>query len=296
MKRISLLAVFFLALASLAAAQAAPANDHNANEEKTLELILGRAGERQPDGALKFGFPRSDLHVTVRGTPIAAGLALGGWLAFFDGHGRSMAMGDLVLTEDELPKVTAKLLGSPVGVTAVHNHLVGESPRVMYVHVAGMGTPAELAQALAAALKETAIPPPSAPSAASPLAVDQKKIETCMGRAGKVKGPVLAFSAPPPAPVTDDGVAIPNSAGVSTAINLQFPTATRALGTGDFVLSATQVEPVAKALSAGGIQVTALHSHMLHEEPRLFFMHFWADGAPDAVCATLRQALAAAGH
>lgn len=264
-------------------------------EQKSLEQGLGRAGEKQTDGTLKFGFPRSDLHVTVRGTPIAAGLALGGWLAFFRAKGETMVMGDLVLTEDELPKVLAKLAGSPVEVTAVHNHLVGESPRVMYVHVAGRGDAKALGQALAEATRATAIPAPSAPGAATPGA-DQKKMEKCMGHAGQAKGPILAFSAPPPAPVTEEGIAIPDSAGVSTAVNLQFPSADRALGTGDFVLSADQVQPVAAALASGGIAITALHSHMLHESPRLFFMHFWADGSPESVCSTLHKALAAAGH
>ena len=274
---------------------AAGAQEVTAAEQRALEQTLGRAGEKQADGALKFGFPRSDLHVTVRGTPIAAGLALGGWIAFFRAKRATMAMGDLVLTEDELPKVLAKLAGSPVEVTAIHNHLVGESPRVMYAHVAGRGDAAALAQAIAAAVRETAIPPASAPGPTS-LPVDQKKMEACLGRTGKQRGQILAFSAPPPKPVTEEGAAIPNSAGVSTAINLQFPAAERALATGDFVLSAEQVRPVSAALTSGGIAITALHSHMLHESPRLFFMHFWADGPPEGVCGTLHKALAAAGH
>ncbi|HSE50068.1 MAG TPA: DUF1259 domain-containing protein [Terriglobales bacterium] len=294
MKALSVVLALTLFSATLCSAAAAT-QEITPQEQKSLEQILGRAGERQPDGAVKFGFPRSDLHVTVRGTPIAAGLALGGWIAFFPAQGNTMAMGDLVLTEEELPKVLAKLSGSPVEVTAVHNHLVGESPRVMYAHVAGKGEAGALARAFAAALHETAIPAPGAASTAT-LAVEQKAIESCMGRAGKVKGAVLSFSAPPPAPVTEDGAAIPNSAGVSTAINMQFPAAGRALATGDFVLRGEQVQPVAAALLSGGIQVTALHSHMLHESPRLFFMHFWADGAPESVCGTLHKALSAAGH
>jgi len=289
MKALSI--VLALSLSCVAAA----AQEISAPEQKSVEQALGRAGEKQPDGVVKFGFPRSDLHVAVRGTPIAAGLALGGWLAFFRAQSGTMAMGDLVLTEDELPKVVAKLAGSPVEVTAIHNHLVGETPRVMYVHVAGHGDAQALARALADAIHETAIPAPAPPGTAA-LGVDQKKIEACMGRAGKVKGQILSFSAPPPSRVTEDDTAIPNSAGVSTAINLQFPAPDRALATGDFVLSAEEVAPVQRALTSGGTQVTALHSHMLHESPRLFFMHFWADGSPESVCGTLHKALAAAGH
>ncbi|MDP9268742.1 MAG: DUF1259 domain-containing protein [Acidobacteriota bacterium] len=274
-----------------------------ADDWKPVEQALGRSGDRQPDGAIKFSFPRSDLHVSLQGTPIATGLAFGGWVAFFPaGGGDAMAMGDLVLTEDELPKTMTRLLGSSgpgttVEVTAVHNHLQNETPRVMYMHISGHGKALNLAQAIAAALAMTAVPPPppaGMPASGAVLPVDAKKIDACMGAAGKVKAPVIAFALPTTGPVSEHGVTVPASAGVNTAINLQFVSAGRTLGTGDFVLVAERVNAVAKTLTDGGIRVTALHSHMLDESPRLFFMHFWADGDPGAVCATLRKALNAA--
>jgi hypothetical protein len=206
-----------------------------------------------------------------------------------------MAMGDLVLTEDELPRVMPKLLGSAIEVTAVHNHLQNETPRVIYMHISGHGKATDLAQAIAAALATTAVPPPApvvANSASLPL--DQKRMEACMGAPGKAKPPVLSFSVPTTGPVTEHGTIVPASAGLNTAINLQFVSADRALATGDFVLLGDRVNAVARTLTDSGIHVTALHSHMLDESPRLFFMHFWADGAPDSVCTTLRKALDAA--
>ena len=292
MKRIS----YVLLLAFFASPVPAQQKPVTTDQWKPVEQALGRSGERQPDGAIKFAFPRSDLKMSVNGAPVATGLALGGWVAFYgSASGEAMTMGDLVVTEDELPNVMSKLLGSTVEVTAVHNHLLSETPRVMYVHISGRGKATDMAQTIAAALAMTSVPPPVGPAAnAAALPVDQKKMETCVGAAGKVKVPVMSFSVPTAGPVMEHGGKVPASAGLNTAINLQFVSADRALGTGDFVLPGDRVNPVAKALMDGGIRVTALHSHMLDESPRLFFMHFWADGAPDSVCATLRKALDAA--
>ena len=294
--RITRIAILLAVISMTAFAQPAPAQ--TTSDWKSVEQALGRAGDRQADGAIKFGYPRSDLKVSVRGTPIAAGLALGGWVAFFGSDPDTMLMGDLVLTEEELPKVMTRLLGSPVQVTAVHNHLQNESPRVMYMHISGHGKAMELAQTVAAAMKLTGAPQPSPNASAAPkLPLDPKTLDTCFHMPGKVKGPVIMYAAPPPTEITEHGMKVANSAGLNIGINIQPVAADRVLATGDFVLLGERVNAVAKTLTDGGIQVTALHSHMLDESPRLFFMHFWADGEPSAVCTTLRKALdTAAGH
>src|SRR5438270_4796675 len=170
------------------------------------EKAMGRSGDRQPDGAIKFSFPRSDLKISVTGTHIATGLALGGWVAFYGSADNAMAMGDLVLTEDELPKAMSKLLGTSVSVAAVHNHLQNEMPRVMYMHITGHGKATELAQTIASALAETAVPAAAAPAANNAtLPVDQKKMERCIGSSGKAKPPLLSFSLPTTPPVTEHG-------------------------------------------------------------------------------------------
>jgi len=246
-------------------------------EWKPVEDALGRSGKVQPDGTLKFAMPRKDLKVTVDGTPIKAGLALGSWAAFSASGDNAMVMGDLVLTEDEVGPVMAKLQQGGIEITALHNHVLHESPRVMYMHIAGHGNAAKLAQAIHDAVAVTGTPAESPASAAQKIDLDTDKIDEAMGRKGKDNGGIYQFAVPRAETIRDHGMEIPSSMGVSTAINFQPTGNGRAAITGDFVLLGSEVNPVIAALRANGIQVTALHSHMLTEEPRLFFMHFWAN-------------------
>ena len=242
---------------------------------------LGRAGTVQADGAYKVGFPRTDLTVRVDGVTLKPALALGSWVAFHD----SMMMGDLVLLEGEVRGVIDALHAGGVEVTALHNHLLRESPRVMYLHFDGHGEPVALAKTLRKALASTKTPIGAAPAAAAP-AVDlpASELDRIIGRAGKANGGVYQFSVP-------HASALPPSMGVSTAINMQSIGNGRAVTTGDFVMNASEVDGVMRALRAGGIEITALHSHMLDEEPRLFFMHFWGKDDPLKLAKALRAAL-----
>ncbi len=246
---------------------------------KDVEQAMGRTGQMQPGDVMKFSMPRKDLHVTVSGVEIKPGLALGSWAAFTRNGEHGMVMGDLVLTEDEIAPVMQKLQSEGVHESALHNHLLGESPRVMYMHIASQGDPARMAKSIHDAIALTKTPGPDATGPAAPgeLGLDQKQIEQALGRTGKVNGGVLQFSVPRAEPITDSGMTIPPSMGVATAINFQPTGNGKAAITGDFVLVASEVNPVIKALTSAGIQVTALHSHMLNEQPRLFFMHFWAN-------------------
>ena len=259
-------------------------------EWKPVEDALGRTGKVQPDGPLKFAMPRKDLKVTVDGTPIKAGLALGSWAAFSSSGDNSMLMGDLVLTEDEVAPVMEKLQHGGIEITALHNHVLHESPRVMYMHIAGHGNAAKLAQAIHDALALTGTPAESPAAAAQKIDLDTDKIDEAMGRKGKGNGGIYQFGVPRAETIRDHGMDIPASMGISTAINFQATGNGRAAIAGDFVLLGSEVNPVIAALRENGIQVTALHSHMLTEEPRLFFMHFWAND--DAV--KLAQGLHAA--
>ena len=262
-----LLSIFSL----FATAQAPP-------EWKPVEDALGRTGKVQSDGALKFAMPRKDLKVTVDGTPIKPGLALGSWAAFSSSGDNAMVMGDLVLVEDEVGPVMAKLQQGGIEVTALHNHVLHESPRVMYMHIAGHGNAAKLAQAIHDAVALTGTPAESPAVAAGPkIELDTDKIDEAMGRKGKDNGGIYQFAVPRAETIHDHGMEIPASMGVSTAINFQPTGSGHAAITGDFVLLGSEVNPVIAALRENGIQVTALHSHMLTEEPRLFFMHFWAN-------------------
>jgi hypothetical protein len=259
-----------------------------------VEEALGRKGAAQPGDVLKFSFPRSDLSVVADGVTLKPALALGSWAAFKQiGKGQAMAMGDLVLTEDEVGPVMRALQAGGVEQTAVHNHVLHESPRVMYVHFYAHGAAAKIAQTLRTALgaSKTPMGTPGTPAAASAADLDTAGIARELGIAGKLSGVVYQVSVPRAERITENGHEIPPSMGVATAINFQPTGGGKAAVTGDFVMRAAEVNKVIRALQAHGITTTALHSHMLDESPRLFFMHFWANDDAVTLAKGLRAAL-----
>lgn len=260
---------------------------------KPVEEAMGRPGTMMGD-VIRFGMPRKDLHVMVHGVAIKPGLALGSWAAFQSMGKDAMVMGDLVLTEEEVEPVMRKLQAGGIEVAAIHNHLVGEEPRVLYMHIASHGDAVRMATAIHDALALTKTPGPDQPGAAPAnelSGIDQKKIEGVLGRTGKVNGGILQFGIPRAETITDAAMVIPPSMGVGTAINFQPTGDGKAAISGDFVLLAPEVNPVMKALREHQIDVTALHSHMLTEEPRLLFMHFWANDDAAKLAEGLRAAL-----
>jgi hypothetical protein len=263
------------------------------NEWKTVEDALGRKGSMQPGDVYKFSMPRSDLKVTVAGTPIKAGLALGSWLAFKRMGNDALVMGDLVLTESEVEPVMAKLQQGGIEQTAVHNHLLNETPRVMYMHVAGHGDPVKLATALkdSLALTKTPLASPTPPSQQQKIGFDTAQVDQALGHQGKNNNGIYQFSIARAEKINDMGTEVPPSMGTATAINFQPTGNGKAAITGDFVLLGKEVNPVIKALRDNGIMVTAVHSHMLTEDPRLFFMHFWANDDALKLAKGLRAAL-----
>ena len=257
-----------------------------------VDSALGRTGAMQPGDVRRYGMPRGDLKVTAAGVSIKPAFALGSWIAFKAHGDGAVAMGDLVLTPDELPKVISRLQEGGVEQTAIHHHIVGESPRILYVHIHGHGDPVAIATTVHAALDLTGTPAPSAPPAPStqPLGIDTTAITSALGFSGRVNGGVWQVSVPRTETITSDGFTIPPSMGLGTAINFQPTGGGKAAITGDFVLLGTEVNPVIKSLGEHHIAVTSLHNHLLDESPRLFFMHFWAND--DAV--TLAKGLKAA--
>src|SRR5262245_15468563 len=243
----------------------------------------------------RYGFPRSDLSVTVDGVTIKPSLALGGWIAMKPAHGGAMAMGDLVLLETEINPVMSKLEQAGLEVTAVHNHLLRANPATFYMHVGGHGDPVRMAAAIKDALAASKTPLGAPAAAAAPPAVDldTAQLEQIIGAKGQNNGGVYQFAVPRRDQVTMDGVAMtpPGPLGAATAIGFQPTGGGKAAITGDFVLAADEVNPVIKELRANGIEVTALHSHMLGEQPRLFFMHFWANDDALKLARGLRAAL-----
>jgi hypothetical protein len=269
------------------------ANAQTPVEWKPVDQILGRSGTLQGE-SYRVGFPRSDLHVTVGGVTLKPALALGSWVAFKQtGDSTAMLMGDLVLLESEVGPVMDALQKGGIEQTALHNHLLHESPHVMYLHVFGRGRATALATTIHEALAHTATPPAAAPAAPMPVSfgLDTAQLAQILGVHGKVSGGVYQVGVPRATPVTMDSTEVPPSMGVATGINFQPTSGGKAVTTGDFVMIASEVNPIIRALRAGGITVTALHSHMLGESPRLFFMHFWGDGDALALARTLRSAL-----
>lgn len=258
-----------------------------------VETALGRKGAMQPGDVIKFSFPRSDLSVTIGGVSIKPALALGSWLAFKEvAKGQAIAMGDLVLTDAEVNPVMKALQAGGVEQTALHNHVLSETPHVMYMHVSAMGDAAKIARTIhdALALSKTPMTPPTAstPSAAD---LDTAGIAKALGVAGKLNGVVYQVSVPRSETITEMNHEIPPSMGVATAINFQPTGAGKAAITGDFVLRGDEVNPVIRALRDHGIDVTALHSHLIDEQPRLYFMHFWANDDALRLATGLRAAL-----
>src|SRR5215469_4629466 len=258
-----------------------------------VDQALGKKGADLPAGVHKYGLPRSDLTVTVDGVTIKPALALGSWLAFQPAGDGAMVMGDPVLIDTEISPVMQRLIEGGIEITAIHNHLLRTSVPVFYMHVSGHGDPVKLAQALHGGLALSKTPftqaAPSSPPA--PLDLDIAAIEKTLGYKGTANGGVYQFSIPRAEAISDIGTAIPPSMGTATAINFQPTGGGKSAITGDFVLLGTEVNPVLKTLRDHGIEVTALHTHMIDASPHLFFMHFWANDDAQRLARALRTAL-----
>jgi Domain of Unknown Function (DUF1259) len=261
-----------------------------------IEKAIGKRGSMQPGDVFKIALPRNDLNVTIRGVSINPVLALGSWVAFKKMGDQTAVMGDLVLTEGEVGPVMWSLQQDGIAQTALHNHVLDESPRIMYMHISGHGDASKLALAIKRALAYTRTPLEEPTSTAilkrrQTVELNTHRIEQALGRTGKDNNGVYQFSIARAEKVTEGEMEVPPSMGVATVINFQPTGKGRAAITGDFVLIAGEVNPVIRALRENGIAVTALHSHMLNEKPRLFFMHFWANGDALKLAHGLRAAL-----
>jgi hypothetical protein len=259
-----------------------------------VDKVFGTAGKDLPGDVHRYGWPRTDLSVRVGDVKVEPALALGSWAGFVnDGGAEAMTMGDLVLLDSEVTPVVTALIGAGLKITAIHNHLLNETPHVAYVHFSGHGERVGLAKGLRAALEKTKTPlEPAKPSSPSPEEEAVfKKLSDALRRTGSMAGRVLQVGVPREDKITEDGMDVPPSIGMSSSMNFQTVGA-RVATTGDFVLVASEVNPVIRELRAGGIEVTALHSHMLTESPRLFFMHFWGIDTPERIGGTLKSALA----
>jgi biotin operon repressor len=259
-----------------------------------IDATLGRKPAVSGD-VHRYGFPRTDLSVTLDGVAIKPTLALGGWVAFKPAHGGAMIMGDIVLLETEINPVMAKLIEGGLQITAVHNHLLRANPATFYMHVGGHGDPAKMAGVIRDALSLSKTPLVPSTAAVPPPAIDLNtaQLDQTIGVKGQANGGVYQFGVPRRDQVIENEMPIAPAGpmGLATAINFQPTGGGKAAITGDFVLAGNEVNPVIRALRSNGIEVTAVHSHMLDEQPRLFFLHFWANDDAAKLARGLRAAL-----
>jgi hypothetical protein len=287
--------VFSLFLAAIVAgfATAATAQTEAIDWDK-VDAAMGRKAAVSGD-VHRYGFPRTDLTVTLDGVTIKPALALGGWVALKPAHGGAMVMGDLVLTEAEITPVLSTLVANGLEITAIHNHVLRGSPATFYMHVGGHGDPVKLATTIVQALGSSGTPltPPAAAATQPAIDLDTAQLDQIIGVKGQPNGGVYQFGVPRRDPVTEGGMQIAPAGpmGVATAINFQPTGGGKAAITGDFVLTGDEVNPVIRELRQNGIEVTAIHSHMLDEQPRLIFMHFWANDDAIKLAKGLRAAL-----
>ena len=258
---------------------------------KKVDSAIGRSAAVSGD-VHRYGFPRSDLQVTLDGVTIKPPLALGGWVAFMPMHDTAMVMGDLVLLETEINPVMAKLIEGGLDITAIHNHLLRATPATFYMHVGGTGDPVKMAEVIKTALAQSKTPPPAAPPATPPAVdLDTAQLDQIIGAKGQANGGVYQFNVPRRDAVTEGGMTIPTPMGSAHVINFQPTGGGKAAITGDFVLTANEVMPMVRTLRSNGIDVTAMHSHMLTEQPRLIFMHYWAVDDAVKLARSLRAGL-----
>jgi hypothetical protein len=283
-----------LVLAALLAAAPGIAFAADGDWQAQVADALGKPGTKAPSGVYRVGLPRTDLKATLDGVELKPGFALGGWLAFEKMGNDGMVMGDLVLTENEVNPVMTKLTAGGIEVTALHNHLLRNQPFTMYMHVLGHGDPVKLAKALRTALAESKTPLSAAPAAATapPIDLDTAAIDQVLGAKGTNNGGVYQFGIPRAEPIEDGRMVLPPEMGTANAINFQPTGGGKTAITGDFVLIAKEVNPVLKALREHGIEVTAIHNHMLEDQPHLYFMHFWANDDAGKLADGLKAALA----
>jgi hypothetical protein len=281
---------FMTLLAAVAMPALAPAADI---DWRKVDAALGKPAVVS-GGVHRYGLPRSDLKVTLDGVAIKPALALGGWVAFAPMGGEAMVMGDLVLLETEITPVMTRLLDGGLDITAIHNHILRASPATFYMHVGGHGDPEKMAGVIRSALASSKTPfdPPTMGAAPPPaIDLDTARLDEIIGVKGTANGGVYQFGVPRRDPIVEMGIKVTGALGGVNAINFQPTGDGKAAITGDFLVTGNEVNPLIRALRANDIEVTAIHSHMLGEQPRLFFIHFWANDDAIKLARGIRAAL-----
>jgi hypothetical protein len=270
--------LFFVSVATVA----------RGDEFDQIERALGVKGQIQ-EGALVVRLPRADISVTVRGEPVLTSLGLVSRSAWKNMGDNTLLMGDLVLLENEVNPVISSLESANIDVAALQNHFLWEQPRIMYIHIQGVGKGVELARGLKAALAKTATPLQSrGDMPEAPIFLDTRRIEDITGHSGVNEGGVLKLTVGRTG-VMSHGMELTSSMGLNSWAGFA-GTDQRAHVAGEIAATAAEVRPVIRALRSGGIDVVGLHNHMLDDQPRIFFVHYWGTGPVEELAQTVRSA------
>jgi hypothetical protein len=259
-----------------------------ADEFDQVEKSLGAKGQVQ-EGALIVRFPRTDISATIDGIPLPTAMGLVSWTAWKNMGDQTMVMGDLVLLETEVNPVIDALEEVKISVAALHNHFMRENPRIMFMHIEGMGKGAALARGLKNALSKTATPQQLSPeSPQAPVSLDTRRIEDILGYSGTNAGGVFKITVARRG-VISRGLELTSSLGMNSWAGF-VGSDKRAHVAGDLAMTAPEVNRVIRALRNGGIEVVAVHNHMLDEQPRMFFLHYWGTGPVERLAEAVRSA------
>ena len=299
--RLLLLFIFISALCQTTVAQIKQNNQRNSNNAKgvdtaTIERVIGIKGKSN-NGEYKITIPQNDLAVQVDGFKIIPAMGLSTWVAFSPTKDGVMLMGDIVVTETDLGPVQQEIIRQGLTSTAIHNNFVRNHPNIMFMHLGGSGSTQVMAQKAKAVLdkvKEIRGGDPSKGTASNESVqntLNTKRLDEILGYAAEMSKGVYKYTiGRPDVQLTEHGVPVSTFLGFNTWAAFQ-GTPDKAAVAGDFTMLADEVEPVMKALIDNGIEVVALHNHMVHEKPRVFFLHYWGTGNAEQLAKGLRSAL-----
>jgi hypothetical protein len=261
-----------------------------------IERVIGMKGKFS-NGEYKVTIPQNDLSIEVDGFKIIPAMGLGTWIDFAPSHDGAMIMGDIVITETDLKPVQQEIIRQGLTITAIHNHFVRNHPNVMYMHLGGSGAAEAIAQKARAVLdkvKEVRGGDPSKGSASNETVqntLDTKKLDEILGNKGEMSKGVYKYTiGRPDVDLREHGVKVTTFMGFNTWAAWQ-GTPEKAAVAGDFTMLEHEVAPVIKSLIENNIEVVAVHNHMVHEQPRIFFLHYWAVGSAEQLARGLRAAL-----
>jgi hypothetical protein len=273
-----------------------PAAMANGVDTATIERILGMKG-KWSNGEYKVTIPQNDLSVEVDGFKIIPAMGLSTWVAFAPAPNGVMLMGDLIVTETDLAPVQQEIIRQGLTTSAIHNHFVRNHPNILFMHLGGMGNTEALTQKAKAVLdkiKQVRNGDPAkgnASTEAVPNTLDTKRLDEILRYKAEFSKGVYKYTiGRPDVKLMEHGVPVSTFLGFNTWAAFQ-GTPERAAVAGDFTMLENEVGPVLKALIGNGIEVVALHNHMVHEQPRIFFLHYWGVGNAEQLARGLRAAL-----